>query len=176
MMKKINKISNQNYTILQITGLTILRVLIGWHFLYEGLIKLSTPDWSAKSYLEASVGPFASYFTSLAAEDSLLQAIDFLNVWGLILIGIGLILGLCTKISSMFGFFLLLLYYLSYPPFGEGSLTDYADGNFWIVNRNLIEMSALFLVMVFPARYVIGVDWLLFGHRKQTCTDEQQAS
>ena len=31
--------------------ITIIRVAIGWHFLYEGCIKLFAADWSAASYL-----------------------------------------------------------------------------------------------------------------------------
>ena len=28
-----------------------LRLVIGWHFLYEGLAKLLTPDWTATPYI-----------------------------------------------------------------------------------------------------------------------------
>jgi len=30
-------------------AITVLRMAIGWHFLYEGLIKLFADDWSAGS-------------------------------------------------------------------------------------------------------------------------------
>jgi len=36
---------------LQMATVVALRVLIGWHFLYEGLSKLTTPGWSAKRWL-----------------------------------------------------------------------------------------------------------------------------
>jgi thiosulfate dehydrogenase [quinone] large subunit len=42
------------------TAVVVLRVLIGWHFLYEGVSKLTTPGWSAAGYLLQSRGPFAS--------------------------------------------------------------------------------------------------------------------
>ncbi len=32
-------------------GLVLLRILIGWHFLYEGIIKAYNPSWTSKSYL-----------------------------------------------------------------------------------------------------------------------------
>ena len=51
-----------SYLGLQLFGLTLLRVLIGWHFLYEGLVKFYTPGWTAKHYLSASVGPFPMVF------------------------------------------------------------------------------------------------------------------
>ncbi len=34
--------------------LTVLRILIGWHFLYEGFIKLAMPDWTSYHYLMES--------------------------------------------------------------------------------------------------------------------------
>lgn len=164
---KQNNISKQSYTTLQIVGLTILRVLIGWHFLYEGLIKLSTPGWSAKSYLEASVGPLSSMFKALAASETMLQITDILNVWGLILIGLGLFVGFCTRISAFSGILLLAFYYLSYPPFADFAVTGYVDGNYWIVNRNLIEMAALFVLIIFPSGRFTGLDRLICRHKKE---------
>ena len=35
----------------QFYGLVVLRVLIGWHFLYEGISKLINPYWSSAAYL-----------------------------------------------------------------------------------------------------------------------------
>ena len=35
----------------QLYGLVTLRVLIGWHFLYEGIAKLINPYWSSAAYL-----------------------------------------------------------------------------------------------------------------------------
>ena len=35
----------------QLYGLVTLRVLIGWHFLYEGVSKLINPYWSSAAYL-----------------------------------------------------------------------------------------------------------------------------
>ena len=51
----------------QQTALVLLRTLIGWHFLYEGLVKLVWPAWtragvpmgrfSSAGYLRSSTGP-----------------------------------------------------------------------------------------------------------------------
>lgn len=161
-----NRISKPSYTNIQTIGLTILRVMIGWHFLYEGLIKLSTPGWSAKSYLLASVGPFSPLFKSLAASETLLQITDMTNMWGLIVIGLGLFLGLCTRISAFSGLILLAFYYLSYPPFADFAVIGYVDGNYWIVNRNLIEMSALFVLIIFPSGHLTGFDRFFCRSRK----------
>ena len=40
---KIDLMKNDTYSESQLTGLVILRILIGWHFLYEGISKLINP-------------------------------------------------------------------------------------------------------------------------------------
>lgn len=128
----------------------ILRFVIGWHFLYEGILKLFTPDWTSKAYLEGSYGFLSSFFHSLSGNESLLNIVDFMNVWGLILIGLGLIIGVFTRIASCSGILLLLLYYFCYPPFGDTLLTN-PEGHYWLVNRNIIEIFALVLVIALPS-------------------------
>ena len=43
-------------------SLTILRVAIGWHFLYEGLVKIMNPAWTARPFLEGSRWIFGDLF------------------------------------------------------------------------------------------------------------------
>ena len=52
-------------------AITVLRVVIGWHFLYEGLSKLTAPSFSAAGYLKQARGPFAELFKSLATQPNL---------------------------------------------------------------------------------------------------------
>ena len=147
------------YSNWQIFSLTFLRVLIGWHFLYEGLVKLfSLPAWSAESYLNGSVGPFASVFKAIASNDNLLLFTDYLNIWGLILIGISLFIGLFSRLFSLFGIVLLLLYYLAYPPFAAVSVNMPLEGSYWLVNKTLIEMAALLVLFLFPSSHITGID------------------
>ena len=96
--------------------LTLMRVAIGWHFLYEGFVKLLNPLWNASGYLESATGPFAGFYHALAGNDTLLALVNILNTWGLLLIGLGLVLGIFTRISQVAGIAILLLYYLSHPP------------------------------------------------------------
>ena len=37
-------------------AITALRVLVGWHFLYEGLTKLTAPSWTAAGLSQAGQG------------------------------------------------------------------------------------------------------------------------
>ena len=149
-----------SYTNAQILSLTILRILIGWHFLYEGLVKLfSNPAWTAKSYLMGSVGPASPVFKAIAAHAALLRMADQLNIWGLILIGLGLFTGLFSKTFKILGMLLLLLYYIAYPPFASLGVNAQVEGSYWIVNKNLVEIAALFVLYLFPTSRVTGLDY-----------------
>jgi len=150
---------SQYYSDLQIFSLTLLRVLIGWHFLYEGLTKLfSVPAWTAKSYLLGSVGPFAPAFKTMALHPGLLYIVDKLNIWGLILIGLSLFVGLFSRPFKLCGIVLLSLYYFAYPPFTTLVINTPVEGSYWIVNKNLIEMAALFVLFMFPTSHITGID------------------
>ncbi|MGB9746184.1 MAG: hypothetical protein ACPLXM_04585 [Bacteroidales bacterium] len=138
--------------------LSVLRILIGWHFLYEGIVKLMNPAWSAKGYLENAYGFLGGFYHSLAAQPGLLKAVDILNEWGLTLIGLGLIFGVLTRLATGAGVLLLLLYYFAYPPFGE-TFTAITEGNYWIVNKTLLEAVTLIVLFVVPTGRFWGLDY-----------------
>jgi len=95
-----------NYSRCQLTLLVTLRVLIGWHFLYEGVAKLSNPDWSSVGFLLDSKWIFSGLFQNMASNPSVLNTVDFLNMWGLVAIGLGLILGFLTRPAIIGGIIL----------------------------------------------------------------------
>ncbi|NRA47766.1 MAG: hypothetical protein HRU12_01415 [Phaeodactylibacter sp.] len=49
----------------QLFFLTLLRLFVGWHFMFEGLIKILTPGWTAKGYLMSAQGFLAPFFNWL---------------------------------------------------------------------------------------------------------------
>ncbi len=158
----MGKVTIENsYSTKQLFALTFLRILIGWHFLYEGLVKIYTPGWTAKEYLNHSVGLFAPLFKMMAQSATLLAVVDLLNEWGLVLIGISLFAGLFSKPGKIFGIVLLAMYYLAYPPFPGLGANMHVEGSYWIVNKNLIEIAALVVLSVFPSSYVTGIDRFL---------------
>ena len=55
-------------------------------------------------------------FTALANNPSAVSIIDFINIWGMILVGLGLILGLLTRWASLGGVVMLFFYFVAYPP------------------------------------------------------------
>ena len=71
----------------QTVALVTLRIVIGWHFLYEGLAKLTNPYWTSAGYLAESQGWFSGLFFDMATSPKVLTVVDYLNIWGLILIG-----------------------------------------------------------------------------------------
>ncbi len=135
--------------------ITIFRVAIGWHFLYEGLAKMWMGNWTAAGYLSNATGPFSGFYHWMASSGGLLSVIDPLNIASLILIGLALFLGLGIRISTIGGTLLLVLYYFAYPPFG-GQLIGGAEGNLYIVNKNFIEACAL-IVLFFMKEKGFGV-------------------
>lgn len=154
-----------NYSKAQLSWLVILRVAIGWHFLYEGLVKFINPNWSSVGYLLDSGGFMQAFFHKLVANPVTLQVVDLMNIWGLILIGLALILGFLERPAYLFGIALLAFYYLSQPPFVGLRYSTPGEGSYLIVNKNLVELFALTVLFVFPSGRYIGIDRIIFKRR-----------
>ena len=153
------------YSKWQLWSLVILRVAIGWHFLYEGIVKLLNPNWSSLGYLMDSGGIVEGVFHSMAGNATVLNVMDFINVWGLILIGAGLIVGLFTRVASLAGIILLAFYYLSHPAIIGVSYAMPTEGSYLWVNKNLIELLALWVLILFPTSKIIGMGRFLFNKK-----------
>ncbi|SVA04306.1 uncharacterized protein METZ01_LOCUS57160 [marine metagenome] len=147
---------------LQLYGLVVLRVLIGWHFLYEGIAKLLNPYWSSAAFLLDAKWIFSGLAKWIVSNPSILSLADNLNMWGLTLIGACLILGLFGRHVSMLGMLLVLVYYLFTPSFWWLEYARPGEGSYLVVNKNLIEACALFVVYLFPTSELIGLDRLVF--------------
>ena len=72
--------------------LVLLRMGIGWHFLYEGLVKALSPGWTSAAFLAESRWLLSGFFHWIVAHPVVLRIVDLLNVWGLVLIGLALLL------------------------------------------------------------------------------------
>ncbi|MBT8396051.1 MAG: DoxX family membrane protein, partial [Gemmatimonadetes bacterium] len=139
-----------DYGTFQLIALVSMRMLIGWHFLYEGVAKLTNPYWTSAGYLQESKGWFSERFVDLANNQSALGLIDNLNQWGLLLIGLALLVGFFTRTAAWLGILLLALYYLAAPPFPGLEYAMPAEGSYLIVNKILIELAAHLVIVVFP--------------------------
>ena len=145
---------------LVIISLVLLRMAIGWHFFYEGMVKVLNPSWTSKAWLLDSGGPFENIFVWMANHQTVLSYVDLINAWGLTLIGLTLLLGLFSRIGSLAGMFLLLLYYLSHPASPGIEYIFPPDGSYFIINKTIVELLALFVVFAFPTAKIIGLERL----------------
>jgi len=153
-----NTHNRKSYTNIQTFLLVALRLLLGWYFLYEGIVKITNPDWSSFGYLMDSQGPFAGIFHSMAAKAHVVNVVDWLNKWGLALIGLGLMLGFLTQYALFFGMLLLIMYYCSHPPLASVTYVMPQEGSYLWVNKTLIEIFTMALLLVFPTGHIAGID------------------
>ena len=157
--------SDITYSRLQLTSLVALRMLVGWHLLYEGIAKILNPYWTSAGYLQAAQGPFADWFVGLATNPGRLGMVDVLNKWGLVLIGAALLIGFATRLASLCGALLLCLYYLANPPLLGLESAVPAEGSYLFVNKVLIEMVAMLVLLAFPTSHLVGLDRLKIWER-----------
>ncbi|MGQ1788093.1 MULTISPECIES: hypothetical protein [unclassified Saccharicrinis] len=160
--------------------ITTVRIAIGWHFLYEGISKIVIQDWSAASYLMGATGPFSDFYHGLGESETLLKVVDLANMYGLVLIGFSLFLGVAIRISSISAILLLTLYYFAYPPFG-GTLFGATEGNLYIVNRIFLEASILAVLLSIKEKGygIFALSSVLFSHKsnmEKVSNDERDSS
>lgn len=162
MMQQSDAVIGRSYSGFQTTVLVVLRILVGWHFFYEGLAKLLNPYWTAAGYLAESKWWFSGLFLNLAANPTALAFVDFLNSWGLVAIGLALMLGAFTRVFTVAAIVLLFLYYIAAPPFVGYVYSIPMEGSYLIVNKVLIELAAVFVLLAFPTSMSFGLDRLIF--------------
>ena len=148
------------YSKIQTSVLIVLRLLIGYHFLFEGMDKLLSPSpgWTSAGFLLQSNWIFADIFYAIVDSSTLLSVVDFMNIWGQIFIGLGLILGFYAKWAAYAGALLLFFYYIAIPPFVDG---------YTFIDKNLFELFAFLVIAVFPTSQIIGLDLLINKWKKQ---------
>lgn len=156
-----------SYTTSQLSLLVMLRVIVGWHIFYEGFSKLINPNWSSVGYLLDSKGWFAFFFKGIASDPTLLGLADALNVWGLLIIGFCLMAGLFEKWAGIGAIVLIGLYYLSHPPLIGFKFDAPGEGSYLLVNKNLIEIFAVSINLVFPNSRLVGLDRLIYQLRNK---------
>lgn len=129
----------------QSLALFVLRVSLGWFFLFAGYSKLTqVGGFSAKQFLLSLHGPFSQFYLPMAGN----PIVDNLVIWGEILIGICLILGVLVRFASFWGIIMMLLFYFAeYPP-----------QHSFIINDQLIYVLVLMYFIFSNAGYCWGLD------------------
>ena len=149
-------ILKMKYSKSQSAVLILLRLVIGYHFLFEGIDKLLSPHWSAAPFLLQANWLFSGFFHSLANSDTILVVVNFLNIWGQILIGISLIIGLFSTSAAIAGAVMIAFYYIAIPPFTGYNI---------FVDKNLLELFGFLIVAIFPSGNILGLDLLVEKYR-----------
>ncbi len=131
-------------------SLTLLRVALGGMFFYAGITKVFDPTWSAAGYLQG-----AKTFTVLyqwLASPANIGFLNFVNEWGLTLLGVSLILGIAVRLSSILGAVLMLLYYFPILQF------PYPNPHSYIVDEHIIYVTALLVLGSLRAGRIWGFE------------------
>ena len=129
------------------------RVGLGILFFYAGITKVINPDWSAGGYLN-SAKTFPGLYQWFASAGNI-GWINFVNEWGLTLVGAALIIGLLVRWASLGGILLMILYYLpilQFPIVGEHS---------YIVDEHIMYITVFLILISSNAGTFWGLDsWL----------------
>lgn len=148
--------------------LVFVRFAVGWHLFYQGWGKFHDFRWTAAPYLESARGPFAAAFRWLAEDPIWLAMVDQLTIWGLMVLGLLLMLGLLTRTASVSAILLLLSFYAAHPPFPyHGFSLSSVDGTELYVNKILIEILALLVNLLFDTGRISGLDILVRGRLRR---------
>lgn len=134
----------------QKVSLVLLRVSLGWLFLYAGATKIMNPTWSAAGYLNGAK-TFHGFYAWLASP-SMIGVTNFVNEWALALIGLLLIAGFLVRYASYAGAAMMFLYYLPILDF------PYPNTHSYLVDEHIIYLVAFLALAAFDAGRVWGVD------------------
>lgn len=127
-----------------------LRVAFGWLFFYAGIIKILNPEWSAAGYLKGAK-TFVGFYHWLL-QPNILPVIDFINEWGLLLLGISLIFGVFVRLSSILGTVLMLLYYFPILDF------PYPNNYSFLIDEHIVYALVLILLAAWRAGRIYGLE------------------
>lgn len=133
------------------TIIVLLRLMIGWVFLYAASHQVTVPGWSITGFL-SNTKTFNGLF-SIFTGPGIAPLVSFMVSYGHLLIGLSLITGLMVRVSAAFGAFLMLLYWMAHMDW------PYIENRFnFIVDYHLVEAVILWLLIVKNAGHVAGLD------------------
>jgi thiosulfate dehydrogenase [quinone] large subunit len=131
----------------------LLRVFVGWLFLYSGSWQI-VQNYSAGGFLNHVV-TFHGFF-ALFATPTMLPFTDFLMKWGHLLIGLSLVSGFMVRISGPFGILLMITYHFAHMewPFIQDHLSLFVD-------YHLVYAVVIVYLMAHHAGHIWGLDGLV---------------
>jgi thiosulfate dehydrogenase [quinone] large subunit len=122
--------------------ITLLRVSLGWVFLYQGIVAITDASWSLVPYIQ-NAKTFTGFYAGISAEP-MLGYVSLVVKGVFILVGVLLILGLGHRLAPLAGIALMLFFYfplLDFPRVGSV---------YYIVDEHI--MYCFILAYLFVAR------------------------
>jgi thiosulfate dehydrogenase [quinone] large subunit len=126
----------------------LLRLSMGFIFIWAGFDKLIT-DFSAGGFLvNASRGPLKDVFVNMGQSQVALDMVDPLVVYGQIFIGFSLILGVFTRFGLLMGAIQMFLFYIVqlWPPFNP------------FLDEHIVYILIMALLGALGAGRILGLD------------------
>lgn len=139
----------------------ILRLWIGYYLLQQGIRKYLR-DFPHTDWIKAQIGDldkveiyawYRSFLTGVVVPNR--ELFGYLVVWGEVLVGICLVVGLLTRFASVSGLFLMVNYLLG-PGMARGGAT--------LAQEQTFMVAFLVFVLSNPGR-TLGLDAWLFKKR-----------
>lgn len=103
----------------------------------------------------------ATWVVPYLAQMNGIERLDWLTRWGLVVMGAGLLLGLFTRLNCLAAAGFLALTYLAMPAFASLPVPPNTEGNYFLVNKNVVELVALLTLATTASGQWFGVDRLL---------------
>jgi thiosulfate dehydrogenase (quinone) large subunit len=147
-------------------GIVLIRVAMGWVFLFAGIEKFLNLDggkpFGAAGFLQfgtagswpgvvlakgEAINPTHQFWADLATNQGLMSVINVLVVFGEVAIGAALIVGLFTRFASLMGVVMLSFFYVAAWDFSLG-----------IVNEQLMYAIITGSLGIIGAGQVFGLD------------------
>jgi thiosulfate dehydrogenase [quinone] large subunit len=129
----------------------LLRLAMGWIFVWSGFDKLVT-DWTSAGFLVNSTsGPLQGWFMNLGTNSAAVDVINGLVISGQILIGLTLILGVFTRFSLFWAGVMIFMFYIAQFPPASNPFLD----------QHIVYIVVFFLLGALGAGRILGLDALI---------------
>ncbi|MGQ9571959.1 MAG: DoxX family protein [Dehalococcoidia bacterium] len=129
----------------------LLRLAMGWIFVWSGFDKL-LGDWTSAGFLvNATKGPLESWFIDLGTNSLAVDVIDGLVIWGQILIGIALILGIAMRFTLFWAGAMMFMFYIAQFPPAHNPFLD----------EHIVYIGVFLLLGALGAGRILGLDALI---------------
>jgi uncharacterized membrane protein YphA (DoxX/SURF4 family) len=119
--------------------------------LKASLMEVLTPEQRGRSSVPEEV------------PSQFIRTLDRVTMWGLTIVGACLMAGFFTRLNCLLGAGFLFMTYLAVPAFPWLPAVGPSEGNYLFVNKNTVEMVALFALATTHTGRWFGLDGLLYG-------------